>query len=203
MSEAVSLVLILSLLNLNSLVLDSCSQDDVPSDENLSDEIDESKLPLQLAIVGRPNVGKSTLLNSLLEEERVLVGPEAGLTRDAVRVQFEFQDRTVYLVRLKFLIVRLKFLVVLLLLRNLGHAFDLIHFVCFKVDTAGWLERTDRDKGPASLSIMQSRKSLMRAHVIALVLDAEEVCYIQSYVIAVERINRCLPYVLYLQSPDH
>ncbi|CAN8273079.1 unnamed protein product [Cochlearia groenlandica] len=119
---------------------DKSSQEDVPSDENLSDETDESKLPLQLAIVGRPNVGKSTLLNALLEEERVLVGPEAGLTRDAVRVQFEFQDRTVYL-----------------------------------VDTAGWLERTERDKGPASLSIMQSRKSLMRAHVIALVLDAEEI----------------------------
>ena len=44
-----------------------------------------------------------------------------------------------------------------------------------KVDTAGWLERTVRDKGPASLSIMQSRKSLMRAHIVALVLDAEEV----------------------------
>ncbi|KAG7548591.1 GTP binding domain [Arabidopsis suecica] len=119
---------------------DMCSKNDVLSDENLSDEIDESKLPLQLAIVGKPNVGKSTLLNALLEEERVLVGPEAGLTRDAVRVQFEFQGRTVYL-----------------------------------VDTAGWLERTERDKGPASLSIMQSRKSLMRAHVIALVLDAEEI----------------------------
>lgn len=74
----------------------------MPSDENLSDEIDESKLPLQLAIVGKPNVGKSTLLNALLEEERVLVGPEAGLTRDAVRVQFEFQGRTVYLVSLEF-----------------------------------------------------------------------------------------------------
>ncbi|XP_013642893.2 GTPase Der [Brassica napus] len=118
---------------------DRCSQDDVTSDENLSEE-DESKLPLQLAIVGRPNVGKSTLLNALLEEERVLVGPEAGLTRDAVRVQFEFQGRTVYM-----------------------------------VDTAGWLERTERDKGPASLSIMQSRKSLMRAHIVALVLDAEEI----------------------------
>lgn len=91
----------LSLLNL-SLILDICSQSDVLSDENLSDEIDESKLPLQLAIVGKPNVGKSTLLNALLEEERVLVGPEAGLTRDAVRVQFEFQGRTVYLVRLEF-----------------------------------------------------------------------------------------------------
>ncbi|CAG7906490.1 unnamed protein product [Brassica rapa] len=118
---------------------DRCSQDDVTSEENLSEE-DESKLPLQLAIVGRPNVGKSTMLNALLEEERVLVGPEAGLTRDAVRVQFEFQGRTVYM-----------------------------------VDTAGWLERTERDKGPASLSIMQSRKSLMRAHIVALVLDAEEI----------------------------
>lgn len=46
---------------------------------------------------------------------------------------------------------------------------------CVQVDTAGWLERTKQDKGPASLSIMQSRKNLMRAHVVALVLDAEEV----------------------------
>jgi len=53
---------------------------------------------LQLAIVGRPNVGKSTLLNALLQEDRVLVGPEAGLTRDSIRTQFEFQGRTIYLV---------------------------------------------------------------------------------------------------------
>ena len=44
-----------------------------------------------------------------------------------------------------------------------------------KVDTARWLERTERDKGPASLSIMQSKKSLMRAYIVALVLNAEEV----------------------------
>jgi len=44
-----------------------------------------------------------------------------------------------------------------------------------QVDTAGWLERT-KEKGPASLSIMQTRKNLMRAHVVALVLDGEEVC---------------------------
>ena len=55
-------------------------------------------MPLQLAIVGRPNVGKSTLLNSLLQEDRVLVGPEVGLTRDSVRAEFEFEGRTVYLV---------------------------------------------------------------------------------------------------------
>lgn len=59
---------------------------------------EESKLPLQLAIVGRPNVGKSTLLNTLLQEDRVLVGPEAGLTRDSVRAQFQYRDRTIYLV---------------------------------------------------------------------------------------------------------
>lgn len=68
-------------------------------DDNSSNlDVDESKLPLQLAIVGRPNVGKSTLLNALLQEDRVLVGPEAGLTRDAIRTQFEFQGRTIYLV---------------------------------------------------------------------------------------------------------
>ena len=44
--------------------------------------------PLRLAIVGRPNAGKSTLLNRLLGEERMITGPEPGLTRDAVSVQF-------------------------------------------------------------------------------------------------------------------
>ncbi|GMI65729.1 hypothetical protein like AT5G39960 [Hibiscus trionum] len=123
-------------------VLDGNSSQDENFNQNCdSCEVDEeSKVPLQLAIVGRPNVGKSTLLNALLQEDRVLVGPEAGLTRDSVRAQFQYQGRTVYL-----------------------------------VDTAGWLQRGDRQKGPASLSIMQSRKNLMRAHVVALVLDAEEV----------------------------
>lgn len=53
---------------------------------------------MQLAIVGRPNVGKSTLLNAILQEDRVLVGPEAGLTRDSIRVEFKYEGRTVYLV---------------------------------------------------------------------------------------------------------
>jgi GTP-binding protein len=54
--------------------------------------------PLQLAIVGRPNVGKSTLANRLLGEERLLTGPEAGITRDAIAVDWEWRGRPIRLV---------------------------------------------------------------------------------------------------------
>lgn len=77
------------------ILVDEHNQEDTTSEEENNEE---RKLPLQLAIVGRPNVGKSTLLNTLLQEERVLVGPEAGLTRDSIRAQFQFENRTVYLV---------------------------------------------------------------------------------------------------------
>ena len=46
--------------------------------------------PLQIAVVGRPNAGKSTLINRILGEERLLTGPEAGITRDAISVQTEW-----------------------------------------------------------------------------------------------------------------
>lgn len=46
--------------------------------------------PLQLAVIGRPNAGKSTLINKIIGEERLLTGPEAGITRDAISVKTEF-----------------------------------------------------------------------------------------------------------------
>jgi len=46
--------------------------------------------PLQIAVVGRPNAGKSTLINKILGEERLLTGPEAGITRDAISVMTEW-----------------------------------------------------------------------------------------------------------------
>ncbi len=52
-------------------------------------ELDKTK-PLNIAVVGRPNAGKSTLLNRILGEERLLVGPEAGITRDSIGVEFEW-----------------------------------------------------------------------------------------------------------------
>jgi GTP-binding protein len=54
--------------------------------------------PLQLAIVGRPNVGKSTLVNRLIGEDRLLTGPEAGITRDAISIDWEYQGKALRLV---------------------------------------------------------------------------------------------------------
>lgn len=65
------------------------------------EEADDAKVmahPLQLAIVGRPNVGKSTMINKLLGEERVLTGPEAGITRDSISVPWTYQGREFRLV---------------------------------------------------------------------------------------------------------
>jgi GTP-binding protein len=59
---------------------------------------EQAEKPLQLAIVGRPNVGKSTLVNRLLGKERLLTGPEAGITRDAIAIDWSWRDRKIRLV---------------------------------------------------------------------------------------------------------
>ncbi len=79
-------------------------EDDDALPEEVSDKHAEAaaaaaaKRPLMLAIVGRPNVGKSTLLNRLVGEERVLTGPEAGITRDSIRVEWQWRGRKVRLI---------------------------------------------------------------------------------------------------------
>ncbi len=72
--------------------------DRLPAVVASSSEDDEAARPLKLAIVGRPNAGKSTLLNRLLGEERMLTGPEPGLTRDAVAVVLADKDGPIELV---------------------------------------------------------------------------------------------------------
>ena len=59
---------------------------------------DQAQMPMRIAIVGRPNMGKSTLINSLLSEDRLLTGPEAGITRDAIELDFEFKGQPYKLV---------------------------------------------------------------------------------------------------------
>jgi GTPase len=60
-------------------------------------EADAGQRPIRVAIVGRPNSGKSTLVNALLGEERMITGPEPGLTRDAVASDFDWNGRAVRL----------------------------------------------------------------------------------------------------------
>jgi GTP-binding protein len=94
---------------------------------------------LRLAIVGRPNVGKSSLLNRLLGEERVIVSPVAGTTRDAVDTLLEAD----------------------------GQPFRII-------DTAGIRRKGKTEEMAEKLSVMMARRSLERADVAIVVVDAAE-----------------------------
>ncbi len=97
------------------------------------------KRELRLAIVGRPNVGKSSILNSLLGEERAIVSPVAGTTRDATDTLLETPDQ---LFRL--------------------------------VDTAGIRRRGKTAEMAEKLSVVMAMKSLKRADVAIVIVDAEE-----------------------------
>jgi len=61
--------------------------DDVPDADDADDK------PIRIAVIGRPNAGKSTLVNAILGEDRMLTGPEAGITRDAISIDFNWGDR--------------------------------------------------------------------------------------------------------------
>jgi GTP-binding protein len=61
-------------------------------------EAEDADKPLQLAIIGRPNVGKSTLINRLLGQERMLTGPEAGITRDAIAIDWQWKGTPIKLI---------------------------------------------------------------------------------------------------------
>jgi GTP-binding protein len=65
-----------------------------PGEDQDGSELDLTK-PLRIAIIGRPNAGKSTLLNRILGQDRLLTGPEPGLTRDTIGVAFEWQNRPI------------------------------------------------------------------------------------------------------------
>src|SRR5437763_130181 len=103
------------------------------------DEEKSKRRELRLAIVGRPNVGKSSLLNRLLGEERVIVSPIAGTTRDAVDTLLEAE----------------------------GQKFRII-------DTAGIRRKGKTEEMAEKLSVIMARKSLERADVAIIVVDASE-----------------------------
>src|SRR5689334_15461308 len=94
---------------------------------------------LRLAIVGRPNVGKSSLLNQLLGEDRVIVSPVAGTTRDAIDTVLQTPERNFRL-----------------------------------IDTAGIRRKGKTDEMAEKLSVIMARKSLERADVAIVLVDAVE-----------------------------
>lgn len=90
--------LYLQLKDLEEKLLSEKKDEDTEENE-IAEDIDTlKKKPIQIAIVGRPNVGKSTLVNALLNDERMLTGPEAGLTRDAITSRWEWKGWKINLV---------------------------------------------------------------------------------------------------------
>ena len=99
--------------------------------------------PLKLAIVGRPNAGKSTLINRLLGEDRLLTGPEAGITRDSIAVDWTWTDPATGKARE----IRL-------------------------IDTAGMRKRAKVVEKLEKLSVADARRAVDFAEVVVLLLDA-------------------------------
>ncbi|MEY4159696.1 MAG: hypothetical protein RLZZ136_317 [Pseudomonadota bacterium] len=104
---------------------------------------DDPQAPLKLAIVGRPNAGKSTLINAFLREDRLLTGPEAGITRDSIAVDWAWTDPATNEARP----VRL-------------------------IDTAGMRKKARVIEKLEKLSVADARHAVDFAEVVVLLLDA-------------------------------
>jgi GTP-binding protein len=119
--------------------------------------------PLKLAIVGRPNAGKSTLVNRMLGEDRMITGPEAGITRDSISIDWEWQGRPVRLIDTAGLRKRAKVDDKLerLSAADTRHAIDFAEVVVLLLDATRGLEAQD-------LRIADQIFSEGRAMVIAL-----------------------------------
>jgi GTP-binding protein len=130
-------------------------EDGQPFEDDDRDEEPDPAAPLQLAIVGRPNAGKSTLINRLLGEDRLLTGPEAGITRDSIAVDWSWTDPATGEARP----IRL-------------------------VDTAGMRKKAKVQDKLERLSVADARRAVDFAEVVVLLLDATHGLEVQDLKIA-------------------
>jgi GTP-binding protein len=123
-------------------------------DEAEGEDDEEGERTLKLAIVGRPNAGKSTLINRILEEERLITGPEAGITRDSIAIDWRWHspEGEVRPVRL--------------------------------IDTAGMRKKAKVDDKLEKLSVADARRAVDFAEVVVLLLDATRGLEVQDLKIA-------------------
>jgi len=126
------------------------ARDDAPEVDVDVDEEDEDEVrvptrsrPLQVAVVGRPNAGKSTLINQILKEDRLLTGPEAGITRDAISLTTEWA----------------------------GPDGDPVPMRIF--DTAGMRKKAKVQEKLEKLSVSDGLRAVKFAEVVVVLLDAE------------------------------
>ncbi len=135
---------------------------------------DEAEGPLRLAIVGRPNVGKSTLINRLLGEDRLLTGPEPGVTRDAIAVDWVWKGRPVRLVDTAGLRrrARVQDRIERLSAADTDRAIRFAEVVVLLLDAADGLER--QDLAIAARTIEEGRALVLAANKWDLVRDATE-----------------------------
>ncbi len=118
-------------------------------DDEVGEDDGEGSGRIHVAIVGRPNAGKSTLMNAILGEDRVLTSPEAGTTRDSIAVDFEHGGRALRL-----------------------------------VDTAGMRRRARVSERVEQMAVDDALRAIRLAHVVILVIDAEQVLDKQDLTIA-------------------
>jgi GTP-binding protein len=113
----------------------------IEREEADEDGEEETEGPLKLAIVGRPNAGKSTLINRILSEDRLITGPEAGITRDSIAIDWAWQapDGEARPVRL--------------------------------IDTAGMRKKAKVEDKLEKLSVADARRAVDFAEVVVLLLD--------------------------------
>ncbi|MED5337191.1 MAG: ribosome biogenesis GTPase Der [Pseudomonadota bacterium] len=129
---------------------------------------------VRMAVVGRPNVGKSTLVNAILGEDRLLTGPEAGITRDAIEVEWRYRDRSLKLVDTAGLRRRARVMEKLekLSVEDTRRAIQFAHVVVLVLDAQMMLEK--QDLTIARMVIEEGRALVIAANKWDAVTDREQ-----------------------------